>query len=362
MRKCSLFLILFFAFYSAFTQSVYPFWDQFNIHFRVYDGGVTRVIETIPVKSHKSGVDYVAYVTDMKDFKIYSNGSSRTVSRFEPVNYEAADHLVVYANMNEVMAFYQGRITKICAQCRDFKLVDSMIVFTDNRGFLKAWYDGSSTQLEINSQIDYKVGRNLVAFVDRNNLLKVFYHDTIMRLEVFSDSTQFKIGAGIVTYLDRNQQLKVFYGKKTYTLDRVRPISYEAGDNMVAFVDINSNFKVFHKGNLFQLETFIPSSYTIVEGILYYRDNLNQLKVFENGKGRVIDTWFPSEVSIRNTTMVYKDFRNRIKMYQPGKDVIDVSVEQVTSFKALPELVIYTTGAKTTVIWDNGNITEIVLN
>lgn len=361
MRKTLVVIVLIWSYSACFTQPLYAYWDQFNNHFNIYDDGVLKTLETIPVKSFKTGNSVCAYVTDINDFKIYYNGKSNLVSKFLPKNYVCSDALVAWSSGVASYVFYNGNVTKICDQCSDFNLNDSVVTFTDRFGYFNVFYKNKIRSLEISPRANVNLGRNLVAFIDRNDQLKVFYHDTIIGLEYFSDSLRYACGLNTVSYIDRQNRLRVCYKKQVFTLDKLRPKTWATGDDMVAWVDQNNNFRVFHKGNLFLLENYEPGVFNIIEGVLYYKSNQNEMKVFENGKGKVIENYYPTQIAGRNNTLVYNDFRNRLKAYNNGQ-VYSVSDDIVTSFKVFPNLVVFYSNAKTMTFWKDGDKIEVQLN
>jgi hypothetical protein len=351
----------------SIAQPLFPYWDKYNSRFSIYDNGQLKSLEILQPKSYKYGYGMCAYITDILDFKIYSNGKSMLASKFAPKFYECSDVMVVWNTGINTNVFYDGKTRKLADASVSFTLNDSIVTYTDRFGYFMAYYDHRSTPLEVmpqreySSGINYTVGRNLVAFEDRSQQLKVFYHDTLVTLEYFSDSLMYKCGLNTVAFLDRTRRLRVFYDKQVYTLDKLRPRDFKVGDDMVAWIDQNNNFKVFHKGNIFLLEDYIPSSFEVVEGILYYKSNKNELKIFENGKGKIIESYYPSQLAARRNTLGYLDFRKRLKVYDGGQ-IFAASDDIVNSFTVLPGLIVYFSNAKSMTFWYKEEKIEVQLN
>jgi hypothetical protein len=361
----SVFLILFLL--QSNAQPIFPYWDKYNSHFNVYDNGQLKTLEILQPKSYKYGANLCAYVTDILDFKVYTEGKSRLVSKFVPRAYECSDVMVVWNTGVNTNVYYDGQTKKLANESVGFTLNDSIVTYTDRYGYFMVYYDHKSTPLEIMPKQEYMngsnyyVGRNLVAFEDRSQQMKVFFHDTLVTLEYFSDSLLYQCGLNTIGFLDPARKLKVFYNKNVFTLDKLRPLNFKVGDDMVAWVDQNNNFKVFHKGNIFILENYIPSTYEIVQGVLYYKTNKNELKVFENGKGRVIENYYPTQLMASRNTLAYLDFRNRLKVYDNGQ-VFSASEDIVNSFTVMPGLVIYFSNAKSMTFWYREEKIEVQLN
>ncbi len=361
LSSAVLFMFFFLSFNVAFSQPLYPYWDQYNMHFNIYDGGQLRTLEVIKPMSFKFGSNVCAYVTDVMDFKVFADGKSRVVSKFLPKSYECSDALVAWNSGLGSYVYYNGKVKKLCDNCDKFELNDSMLQFTDRFGYFNIFYDNKIRTLDFMGNTNSTLGRNLIAYVDRSNQLRVWYKDTIVGLEYNSDSLIYRCGLNTVGFIDATFRLRVFYKKQVFTLDKLRPRNWVVGDDMVAWVDQNNNLKIFHKGNIFLLETYDPGSFNIIDGVMYYRGNHGELKVFENGKGRVVESYFPQQISGRNNILVYTDFRNRLKAYSNG-DFYSVSDDIVTSFKVYPNLIVYYSNAKSLTFWNYGERIEIQLN
>ncbi len=356
-----LFIVLVFASLKGVAQPLYPYWDQYNRHFNIYDNGQLKNIEVAAPQSFKSGSNICAYVTDVLDFKIYSGGKSVLVSKFLPKHYLCSDALVAWNSGMASYVFYDGRVKKIGDEVLGFSVNDSMVAFTDRFGYFNIFYDHKIRNLDISASLNYTLGRNLIAYVDRHNQLKVWSKDTTVSLEYFSDTLKFSCALNTVGFIDNANRLRVFYKNQLFTLDKLRPKNFVVGDNMVAWVDQNSNLKLFHKGNIFLLEDYDPGSFNIMDEVMYYKSMQNELKIFENGKGKVIENYFPTQFSGRNNTFVYMDFRNRLKAYQEGV-VYSVSEDIVNSFTVYPNLIVYYSNAKSLSFWSRGERIEVQLN
>jgi hypothetical protein len=356
-----IFMTMLLAMHHSMAQPLYPYWDKYNSHFNIYDAGQIKTLETAPVQGFKSGNNICAYITDVLDFKIYADGKSKLVSKFLPKSYDCSDALVAWSSGIASYVYYNGNVKKICDQCNDFTLNDSMLQFTDRLGFFNIFYDNKIRSLDILPTTNFTLGRNLITYVNRNDQLTVWFKDTTVALEYFSDSSKYACGLNTVGFIDIGRKLKVFYNKQVFTLDKLRPKSFVVGDDMVAWVDQNNNLKLFHKGNIFLLETYDPGNFNIIDGIMYYRSNHNELKVFENGKGKVIESYYPTQVAGRNATFVYLDFRNRLKAYSNG-EVYSVSEDIVTSFKVYSDLIVYYSNAKSITFWSKGEKVEVQVN
>jgi hypothetical protein len=343
------------------AQPVYPYWDQYNRHFNVYDDGQLKNIEILKPLSFKSGSNLCAYITEVYDFKVFVNGKSKLLSKFRPTNYECSESMVAWSSSTSTFVYYDGQTRKLCDMCSGFRLNDSIVQFVDRYGFFSVFNKNKVRRLDIMTTDNFTLGRNLIAYVDRNLMLKVWCNDTAVALEYFSDSLKYACGLNTVGFIDNIGRLRVFYRDRVYTLDKLRPHGFQVGDDMVAWVDQNKNLRVFHKGNVFLLENYEPGVYNIIDGVMYYRSPDNQFKVFEDGKARVLETYFPTQFSGRNKTLVYLDFRNRLKAYSDGK-TYDVSEDIVTSFTVYNDLIVYYSNAKSLTFWRRGERIEVQLN
>ena len=123
------------------SQPLYPYWDQYNSHFNIYDNGQLKNLEPREPKSFKSGNNICAYVTDVLDFKIYSNGKSKLISKFLPKSYDCSDALVAWTSGVASYVYYDGNIKKLCDACLGFTINDSMLSFTDRYGFFNIFFE-----------------------------------------------------------------------------------------------------------------------------------------------------------------------------------------------------------------------------
>lgn len=357
---CSV-LVIIFTLTGAKAQPVYPYWDQYNMHFNVFDNGQIRNIEIQKPQSFKAGSNVCAYVSNVNDFKIYFNGKTTIVSRFVPKSYDCSNSMVSWNTGTGSFVFYNGNVKKLCDGCSGITMNDSMVQFIDRYGFFSVFYNNRIRSLEISPETGFTLGRNLIAFVDRNNYLKVWYHDTTVILENSHANLKYSCGLNTVGFIDVTNRLRVFYKNKIFTLDKLPPKNFVVGDDMVAWVDQNNNLRVFHKGNVFLLENYDPGNFNIIDGVMFYKSNINELKVFENGKGRAIETYFPTSFSAKNNLLVYSDFRNRLKAYVDG-EVYNVSDDIVTSYAVYPGLVAFYSNAKSLTFWTKEDHIEVQLN
>ena len=123
-------------------QNITAFSD-YQQHFYVFDKGVSTRHEYQPVKSYKSGGRCLAYVDNLGKFKIYFNGETEEIERYNIGNYSVTENLVVYKVDQELMVFDNGRVKSLAYYPAFYGVGDSMIAYLDrNTKYLKAYYNG----------------------------------------------------------------------------------------------------------------------------------------------------------------------------------------------------------------------------
>ncbi len=276
MKKFSCLVFLLFICIHEFqlsAQDVTAYTD-YKGNLQVFDKGLLREIEYLPVSSYKVGGNAIAYIDHKNDFNIYYDGQKFPLLNAAQFSYFVTDNLVAFKVGSVLYAFDKGEKKTLCYYTSIFAVNDSILVFfDDSQSSLNFYYNGSIVTAEDQ-------------FLDKPKSIKT--------------------GANLVAWVNQSNQFNVFYQGRTFELDNIKPISYEAGRDIVAYVDdYERRFKIFYKGDTAQAEEFIPDSFKVGFGMVAYVDNLGTFRVFSDGATRKILSDRPDFFQVKGNIVVY---------------------------------------------------------
>lgn len=249
-------------------------------------------------------------------------------------------------NQDRFYIFDGGVITQVeYLPVKSFKVGGACILYVDNKGHLKMYFNGEISTLEVNrvdqyhaldylasysfsgvvkiiengvvstittNAVQYYPEDSLVVFYDRNrSLLAAYYKGKVEILEDELAGRSYSgllCGDNLVVYVsDISNNLKAFYQGKIIILE---PFflgnHYKPGKDIIAyFNDSDRKFKVFYKGEIFVLEDFPPLSYQPGDGIVAYTDHNGAFKVFSKGEKYEIGGFRPDFYQVRNRMVIY---------------------------------------------------------
>lgn len=297
-------------------------------HFYIFDDGISRQVEYLPVKSFQVGGTCILYVDNQNRLKLYSRGNVSMLERNAAGQYQALDYLAVYSFAGVVKIIQDGEVVLLGNRINRYMAEDSLIVFYDGgQEWLAAYYKGSTMVLEdglAGRSFDGLVaGDNLAAWVSAiSNNLKVFYLGETITLEPFYSGNRYKAGRDILGYVSASdQKFKVFYKGDLIVLEEFPPASYVVGDGIVAYTDHTGRFKVFSDGQVQEISSFSPDFYTIRNRIILFTEQ-GYFKTWYKESTYVLEHYMPSEWKASWNTILYRDINGNLKLFRDGESRI----------------------------------------
>ena len=350
-------ILLFSLFCSSdlFAQNVAAYAD-YKGNLQVFDGGLFRELEYLPVKSYKYAGNTVAYIDNKNDFRIYSNGSTITMVNAADFSYNVTDYLVSFKVGDVLYAFDRGEKKTLCYYNTIYTVNDSVLAFfDDSKNTFCAYYDGKVIDLE-DSYLDkpksIKAGPNLIAWVNQSNYFNVFYHGELYTLDNIAP-IKYATGRDIVAYIDDYvQQFRLFYKGDTALIETFPPDSFKVGFANMAYVDQLGNFRIFENGASMKILPDRPGFFDVKGNTIIYSYN-NTFNVYYNGKSTKLQTWTPASYKMGNDGVAWIGDNGNLMLFQKGK-IYTVSYEIVNNYYINGDVLKYELGNNTTSIFYNG--------
>ena len=351
-------ILIFMSFFHSKTsgQNLAAYTD-YRGNLQVFDGGLYRQLEYLPVKDYKySGGGGVAYIDNKNDFKIYSNGATISMVNAADFQYDVTDYLITFKVGNVLYAFDRGQKKTLCYYNSIMAVNDSVIAyFDDSKNTFNAYYNGKVVDLE-DSYLDkpksIKTGANTIAWVNQSDYFNVFYHGELKQLDNVPP-LQFAAGRDLVAYVDNYlQQFHLFYFGDTAMVETFPPDSFKVGFANMAYVDQLGNFRVFENGSTFKVLSDRPAFFEVKGNTIVYSYN-NNFSVYYDGKSTVLQSWSPTNFQIGNDGIAWIGDNGNLMLFHKG-NTYTVSYENVNSYTYNGNVLKYEVGNNTTTIFYNG--------
>jgi hypothetical protein len=345
----------------ADAQNIIGFMRALN-SFYVFDNGTFQQLEHRPVKSFKEGRDYLAYINDKNEFKIYRNNRSHYLDEGSFINnYTTTNNLMTFLKEKQLNVWDNNRVRILSTWVGEYTVTDSLITYYDDiSGSFRVYYNNRVYNLEafqnINPVLSQKTGKNILAYIDRNNNFNIFYRGNNQLITQFYNIVNFDSGLDIVAFEDENEmQFRFFYKGDIYDIEELKPLNFQAGDEIVAYTDAAGNFKIFEKGILHTVSRFSPFFYEVKDNVVVFADTLNYFSVFSGGKVYKLEDIQPKSYIADQGNVAYLDHQGRLKIFTDGKVNI-VSYERIENYRLRGNTLVYETGSLTGNIWHKGNV------
>ncbi len=320
MKKYLLFLFFIASFASAQNLSAYL---DYKNYFYVFDNGVSKEMEYLPVQWYKVGKNAVVYFDNSDNLKAYYQGDKFDLVMASPTDCKAMNDFIVYFLNSSLYVFDKGNIVLLSGLTTNYTVGDSIVGCFDHQTHTyKIYYHGQISTLpdilDGSSVKSFKAGDNILAYNNNEGFLKIYYNGLVLNTEA-SQSTRYKAGANTVAFVnDATQEFKVFYKGNIMPLDNLPPKSFTVANDMVAYVDNDGSFKVFYQGKITELASFVPTFFKAVENILVYGDNAN-FKVFYKGTVYTVERYIPVKYKVDFSTLAYEDSEGFVNVFSEGK-------------------------------------------
>ena len=338
------------------------YYDYYN-HFYVFDNGKNIQLESEPVDSIRAGNDYLAYIAQNGNLKVYYNGETETIEENIPNVMIATANAFVYKMAQRLMIYEHGEKKQLSSWAQNCLAGDNIVTWQQvNTLNIMAYQNGEIKTIESGFSVKAidtsKTGKNIFAYSDMNHEFKIFYNDVVYDSQL-NNIRNFRCGQSTVAYLDRfNNSFNVFYDGTFSVIADHLPKGYTVADNMVVYTDINDNFMMYYAGRTVTLETFLPTYRRARENILiYYYEP--ELKIVYGGQVFTVDklTAQPN-ILLGPSSALYLDNNNRPKYFYKGKVYENFLTEPILEMHLYRDLPVFKYGNNTVGFYFDGKMYE----
>lgn len=287
-------------------------------YFHVFEEGRFKRLETLPIRDFKVARDFVVYVNNVGQFKMYRDGINRVIRENAPARYEITDNMMVYLLGGQMFAYEAGRTRLVASFVGDYVMGDSMIAFIDVNSNLRVYYKKMLRALEVFDVQEIKVGKNICAYLNNFDELHIYYRGQQEQLTRLLPDT-FKCGRNTVAFIDNYRRFKIYHKGNLIQADPFTPRSFQVGDDIVAYVNQNGQFMVFYDGLIQEIESQPPEMFEVKDGIVAYTLPSQQFKAYYDGEVFSLESYVPESYKIDAQTLVYPDFMNKLKSLYHGE-------------------------------------------
>ena len=336
--------------------------DYYN-HFYVFDKGNNIQVESNPVDSIKTGDDYIAYINQAGNLRVYYNGQTETVEEDIPTAMIATANALVYKMNQRLMIYKHGKKTQLASWVVSFYAADSIVTWQEERSMdVMAYQNGEIKTVEGGNSVkainNGQTGKNLFAYNDMNNQFKIFYNNLVYDTKS-SNIREYSCGLNTVAFIDRfNNTFNVFYKGEVTMLSEQAPKSFAVADNMVCYIDPNGSFMIYLEKKIIQLESYTPTIQNSRDNIIeYYYEP--ELKIIYDATKYKVDKFIPQQtILLGPNSALYMDSNNRPKYFYKGKTSEELVIEQVKEMHLNRDLPVFTYGNSTIGFYYNGKLYE----
>lgn len=345
MRLFLALLFTCFSFVSVLAQPLAAYVDIQN-QFMVWDRGMIRKADYLAPVSVKTGRIAIAYLDNVRSFKIYTGGGVREVNNGFTNAFFVTDNIIAYLNQKSLNVLDRGVTKNLTGVCDQYFIGDSVVMFLDTyKGEYRAYYNNKLYTVETfipDSVLSHiRVSDNIIAYDNFASLFRIFYHGTIIAQEDYPVAT-FEVGRNTVAYVDIDRKFKVFHSGQTFVLDDFPPKSFQVGDNQVGFVTSDGYFKIFY-GDSVRNMGYMNTPYQVGDNVIGYKDPSGIFKVFYKGEVTDLDNFYPANYTIQYNSIAYINSGNTLRVFTEG-EAFDVTSAELTSWQLNYDVITYQIG------------------
>jgi hypothetical protein len=342
---------------NSFSQEVTAYAD-YRGNLQVFDRGLYRQIEYLPVKSYKIGGNSIAYVDNKNDFKIYYDGQTIQLVNAADFSYRVTNNITEFRVGAVLYAFEKGEKKTLCyyTDTNYISVNDSVLAyFDDSKSSLNIYYNGRIAGAEdafLSPPKSIKTGANVVAWVNQSGYFNVFYHGEAKTLDNITPIS-YAAGRDIVAYIDGyEQRFRLFYKGDTAMVEPFVPDSFKVGFGIMGYVDNTGNFRIFYNGSTRKALSDRPDFFYVKGNVIVYAFN-NSFNVFYNGKVTTLQNATPRDFQIGNDGVAWLDDSGRLQLFLKG-NVYTVSYEVINKYFLNGSVLKYDYGNNSTGIFYDG--------
>ncbi len=113
----------------------------------IENGNIQLVEESLPL-SFKCGDNFMAYITNQDEFRMYKGGQVQEICAYAPANYLTIDDLVIYENLGRFTVFVNGQNYELENYwVQNFQADGQALAYIDNQGWLIYVFDGKKEKI-----------------------------------------------------------------------------------------------------------------------------------------------------------------------------------------------------------------------
>ena len=324
MRKLFLVTFAMLGYMSLQAQTIAAY-VNFGDQFVIFDDGETKVIEQLPPISFKVGPDYLAYIDNISNLKVYYKGKVEIIDPGVVLNYYAGDDYLVFEKYQQVKVWHDGKLTNLGNNVTAYVGSDSIVAFFDqNYRNFHVYYQEDEFDLGDGLVdvpiVNFKIGNNIFAFTDKYQMtFTAFYQNEYFDLSTVIREIDFKVDADIVAYIDdETNNFKAFFKGDIYDLETLPPKEYKTGNGMVAYVNQNEEFIVFYNGDKYRVLNLMPKWFDVKDSLVVFNQE-GFLNLFYDGETQEVERYIPATFEWGWSTFAYLDENFQIKAVMKGE-------------------------------------------
>jgi hypothetical protein len=358
MFKWNALIIICFVTFNAHSQPLSAFHDYRGC-FMVFDKGIVKELEHLPVKSFQVGGKCIPFVSHSGQFKVYYDGNVKTLADQFVSKYYTSPNLMVYQLYNQLYVFDNGNVHMLSGNVKNYAASDSLVAyFNENTYSTHIYYKDSIFDIESSlvgtPVIEFKAGDNLIAYYNKNTkYLKAFYHGKVWNILHSLSRIDFIAGRDILAYVDyAKNSFHLFYKGKMIDLEDYKPKSFKIGDDLMAYVDNLDGFKIFYDDEIHQISTFEPDFYEVKDSLVVFAEQGN-LKVFYKGEVSEYGYFIPKDIQAKESTLAFIGPNGWLEAFTNG-EFIEVTNDLITSYSVDYNVICINTTLKKIKIFSHG--------
>lgn len=349
------FLILVLCSSYSFAQKVLPYEDM-NFFLKSFQNGVSRQVELQRIENIKTGDDLMAYMDFRGNLRVYDGNKPEDLANIN-VPYEVSDHLLTWRIGEALNMWDNGMKQTLTYNCSQARVMDSIIVYTDNRfNTLNVYQNGEKhTVLQMTTlpSMPVAVGEDVIAYKDNGDFYKIFWDGQSYDIDVWIGSINFKAGTDVVAFNDPTMRTFAVFEKGLITdVEDYFVNRYEAGRGFVVYMDLNNNLYKFENGERKLLSSFADDNWQVKDDVVIWREN-SFWNMYAKGKTWQICNYPPQNIQLKNDVMVFTNSIGGVSVSHDGK-VVDLTNQQECTYSIHGSSVKVNLFNKSYVVYQNG--------
>lgn len=356
--KRLLIIVLLFLSSAAYGQNIAVFEDD-RRHLYVFENDMIKKIEFIPVYKYYYGKDYVAYINNRYEFKLYYKGRKYLILPMAPDTIIANDYLLGYVQASQ-LGIFDGKVSRTLQTWieNSYFLGDSLFVFVDNFRILYAFQNGNKTEIErwIPDNFQFWSSDNTLAYISNQEELIVLDHAGQKHVIENFKPKIISVGRNIVAYNDYIGNFKIWNQGNLETLENYYVTGIHTGNDFAVYQTNLNNWMGYYNGIKTELLSVLPLSYTIKRNVMVYSDQARNFYIYYKGEKIKLENFTPRKFLIDDDILVYQDLYGRLKGVIDGKR-INITDQIVLDYELCNKTVVYyEIGPAQKKVWNDGKV------